>query len=212
MIGAHYDVAGEQDGADDNASGVSGLLELVRLTKEQNYRSAYSLEYVAYTLEEPPYFRTSSMGSAIHANSLKEVNAQLRLMISLEMIGYFSDDQDSQHYPLPFLKLFYPSSGNFISIIGKTDQVSLVYETKKLMSEGSNIDVRSFSPPNIIPGMDFSDHLNYWALNYPAIMITDTAFYRNQNYHTEEDTLEKLDFNRMSEVVRGVYWTVTHLN
>lgn len=212
VVGAHYDVAGEKPGADDNASGVAGLLELVRLTKAQASELPFDLEFVAYTLEEPPYFRTENMGSAIHAQSLKDAKVQLKLMMSLEMIGYYSEKKNSQFYPVPLINMIYPSEGNFIGVVGKITQAPTVYEVKQKMLEGSHIDVRSFSPVNIIPGLDFSDHLNYWNRGYKAVMITDTAFYRNDAYHTEADSIERLNFEKMAQVVQAVFWTITHLD
>ncbi len=211
IIGAHYDVAGEKPGADDNASGVAGLLELVKLTDEQNLSLPHTLEFVAYTLEEPPFFRTSAMGSAVHAKYQHDNQDKVKLMISLEMIGYFSQADNSQNYPIAGLNIFYPNRGNFISIVGKLDQFRAVRDLKIKMAEGSNIDVRSFSGPNIIPGTDFSDHLNYWNYGYNAVMVTDTAFFRNKNYHTDDDTEERLDYPKMAEVIRGVYWAIVNL-
>lgn len=117
IIGAHYDVCGEQDGADDNGSGVVGLLELARLLKDKNL--PYRIDFVAYTLEEPPYYATTNMGSFIHAKYLHDNNISVKGMISLEMIGYFSDQENSQDYPVGFLKWIYGSKGDFITVVQK---------------------------------------------------------------------------------------------
>ncbi|MBL4752490.1 MAG: M28 family peptidase [Flavobacteriales bacterium] len=211
IIGAHYDVCQNQPGADDNASGVAGILEIARLLKSQAPKLKYRIDLVAYTLEEPPYFRSEYMGSAVHAQYLKDKGIVVKAMICLEMIGYFSDEPKSQQYPIGLLKLFYPSRGNFITIVGKLGKGGLTRKMKRGMRAGSSIDVRSISAPKIIPGIDYSDHLNYWKHGYDAVMITNTSWYRNANYHMPTDTPETLDYVRMAEVVKGVYWAVVNL-
>ncbi|MCX6558600.1 MAG: M28 family peptidase [Candidatus Aminicenantes bacterium] len=210
VVGAHYDVCGPQPGADDNASGVAGLLELARLVSEQKPPLKHGLELVAYCLEEPPFFKTENMGSFIHVQSLRRENAGVKLMLCLEMIGYYSEQPGSQTMPFLLLKPFYPGRGNFIAIVGRLSDRQLVGRVKKWMRAGSRIDVRSINAPEQIPGIDFSDHLNYWRYDIPAVMITDTAFYRNPHYHEKSDMPQTLDFEKMSEVVRGVYWTVVN--
>ncbi|HEX8632876.1 MAG TPA: M28 family peptidase, partial [Pyrinomonadaceae bacterium] len=177
VVGAHYDTAGALPGADDNASGVAGLIELAYLLGKSP--PATRVELVAFALEEPPYFRSPSMGSAVHAASLRAQGFAVRAMLSLEMIGYFSDQPDSQQYPVSLLKALYPSQGNFIAIVGKIDQGRVVRRVKKALREASPLPVYSINAPRSIPGVDFSDHLNYWNEGYDALMITDTAFYRN---------------------------------
>lgn len=209
VIGAHYDVCQPYPGADDNASGVAGLIELAHLLG--NTELPLQVELVAYTLEEPPFFRSEAMGSAVHANALKKQNIQVRAMFSLEMIGYFSDEPDSQQFPNPILKLFYPSRGNFIAVVGNFGQMGLVRKVKRAMRSTALLPVHSINAPGWLPGIDFSDHLNYWRVGYPAVMITDTSFYRNQNYHTAQDTAEKLDYNRMAKVVESIYAAILAL-
>jgi Zn-dependent M28 family amino/carboxypeptidase len=206
VIGAHYDTAGPLPGADDNASGVAELLELARLLG--NAQLPIRVELAAYTLEEPPFLRSEQMGSAIHAKALKREGAAVRVMISLEMIGYFSDAPDSQQYPISALSLFYPTEGNFISVIGNMGAGMLIRKIKKAMAETTSIPVYSINAPRLIPGVDFSGHLSYRREVYSAVMITDTAFYRNGNYHTIGDTAERSDYRRMSQVVEGVYASV----
>jgi len=203
VIGAHYDAYREFPGADDNASGVAVLLELSRAFK--NKAPPIQVDLVAYTLEEPPFFRTDMMGSFIHAQSLKEKNVQLKLMISLETLGYFSDEKDSQEYPASFLKWVYGSRGDFICIVGEMSDWFLVRDIKKTFHSHYSLPVQSMNVSSIVPGIDFSDHLNYWKFAYPAVMISDTAFYRNKNYHSAEDTAEKLDYLKMSQVLGGVW-------
>lgn len=210
IVGAHYDVCDEQPGADDNASGVAGILEIARLLGEQKDIKT-RIDLVAYTLEEPPHFRKETMGSAVHAKYLHDNKIPVKAMISVEMIGYFSDEPKSQEYPLGILKLFYPTKANYIAVVGKIGQGRVTRKMKKHMRCGSEIDVRSINAPAAIPGIDFSDHLNYWRYGYDALMITDTSFYRNKNYHEKTDTIETLDFTRMAEVVKGIYNAVMNL-
>jgi Zn-dependent M28 family amino/carboxypeptidase len=209
VIGAHYDVCGERPGADDNASAVAGLIELARLIGQNDW--PLTIELVAFTLEEPPKFRTSDMGSHRHAEALAAEGVPLRAMICLEMIGYFDDAPDSQGYPVGAMKLLYPTRGDYVAVIGKLSQGGITRKVKGAMKRATELPVRSMNAPASIPGIDFSDHLNYWAVGYEAVMITDTAFYRNPNYHELTDTWDTLDYDRMAMVVQGVYAAVQHL-
>jgi len=210
IVGAHYDTAGPLPGADDNASGVAGLIELARLLNQQQLK--VRVELVAFSTEEPPYFGTTGMGSYVHAQSLRQQNVRVRAMFSLEMIGCFSDARDSQHFPVDLLKAIYPSTGNYIAVVGRLTDGLLVRRTKAAMRNAAPLPVYSINAPQVIPGVDFSDQRNYWYAGYSAVMITDTAFYRNRNYHTEQDTAEKLDYKRMAMVVEGVYAIVSELS
>lgn len=203
VVGAHYDACGELPGADDNASGVAGLLELSRLLAQGG--SLQGIDLVAYTLEEPPYFGTNGMGSAHHASFLKQAGRQVKAMISLEMIGYFSAAPQSQSYPIALLGLFYPSKGNFITVVGNFGNFGLTRKVKKAMASATDLPVRSLNAPRAVPGIDYSDHHPYWDQGFPAVMVTDTAFNRNHAYHTAQDLPERLDYRRMAAVVRGVY-------
>ena len=209
VVGAHYDTFAGLPGADDNASGVSGLLELASLLSKTQL--PMRVELVAFTLEEPPIFRSDSMGSMQHARQLKEQGAQLRAMISLEMIGYFSDARNSQRYPIPGLSLIYGDRGNFITVAGRFADESLVRRVKRAMTSANDLPVHSINATANIAGIDFSDHLSYWQHGYPAVMITDTAFYRNQNYHEAGDTVDTLDYRRMAQVVEQVYAAILEL-
>lgn len=208
VIGAHYDVCGEQQGADDNASGVTGLLEIARQFQLHKPKTKYRFDFVAYTLEEPPYFRTKFMGSHVHAKYLYDNNIKVKAMISLEMIGYFSEEKNSQEYPIKALEVTYPTVGNFIAVVGKLGEGKLTSVFKKGMIKGSDINVSSINAPAYIEGIDFSDHLNYWKYNFDAIMITDTSFFRNKNYHQVTDTPDTLDYTKMAEVIQGVTYTL----
>jgi hypothetical protein len=210
VVGAHYDVCDDQPGADDNASAVAGLLEIAHFAKEHEAELLYRMDFVAYALEEPPFFGTENMGSYIHAKSLRDANVEVKGMISLEMIGYFSDKHNSQEYPLALLKLFYPNKGNFIAVVGNFGSSGLVSHMEKHMKAAS-IQVESLKAPASLTGVDFSDHRNYWNFGYEAVMITDTAFFRNPNYHNETDTFDTLDFNKMAEAVRGVCWALLRM-
>jgi len=203
VIGAHYDSCGDTPGADDNASGVAGLLELARLLTANPPKHA--VELVAYTLEEPPYFRTDSMGSVWHARSLLEAKREVRLMLSLEMIGFYRDTEKSQRYPLAPLKLLYPDEGNFIAIVAPFGDFGATRRVKALFRGASDLPAVSINAPRAVQGVDFSDHASYWRYKMPAMMITDTAFMRNPNYHERSDAPETLDYARMAKVVRAVH-------
>lgn len=224
IIGAHYDSYGDANsgagdprgytpethtpGADDNASGIAGLLELARLLGRTP--QTRPIELVAYTLEEPPHFRTEHMGSAWHARALRAANRDVEFMLSLEMIGYFSDKPGSQNYPIPAMSYLYSDRGDFIALVGKLSDFGLMRRIKAIMAGATNLSVYSINAPPLLQGIDFSDHLNYWHERFPAFMITDTAFLRNENYHLASDTYEKLDYVRMAKVIQAVY-AVTQL-
>ncbi|MFG5777944.1 M28 family peptidase [Comamonas sp. J-3] len=229
VIGAHFDTirtngvspGGKPDanshtpGADDNASGVAGLLELARLLTELPPKQP--IELVAYTLEEPPQFRTPLMGSFVHASQLAQQGVPLRLMLSLEMIGYFDDKPGSQHYPVPGMTAVYPDTGNFLALIGQMRHFGSMRDTKAQMLGAADLNpvgrpalpIYTFNAPTALRGIDYSDHQNYWWFGFPAIMVTDTSFMRNPHYHRSTDTWDKLDYQRMAQVVNAVL-TVAH--
>jgi len=203
IIGAHYDGCGDTPGADDNASGVAALIELAHLFGQHPPERA--VELVAYSLEEPPFFGTDFMGSVTHAESIVHEKDDITGVIVLEMVGCFSDERGSQSLPVPLLRLFYPSRGNFIAVIGQWDQGEWIKEIKAGMKGATDLPVYSMRAPASVQGIDFSDHRNYWPHGIKAIMVTDTAFYRNRNYHTSKDTADRLDYTRMSKVVTAVF-------
>ena len=209
IVGAHYDICREQDGADDNASGVAGVLELAKLLKGQVLK--YRVDLVTYTLEEPPYFNTTQMGSYIHAKSLHDANIPVKGMISLEMIGYYSDKENSQSYPIGIMKWIYGDKGNFITIVQKSFCGEFAKEFKRLSFKNNSIITKSFRTPWFLGGANLSDHQNYWKFGYSAVMITNTAFFRNRNYHTPLDKLDALNIPKMGLVIDGVFRTLTHL-
>ncbi|MCE5195356.1 MAG: M28 family peptidase [Nitrospiraceae bacterium] len=204
VIGAHYDTVIGTPGADDNASGVAGLLEIARLVSETPINR--SVQFVAFSLEEPlasSFVR--HLGSHLYAKKLKQEGFKIYGMISLEMIGYFSNKKNSQHYPLPFLKLFYPEKGNFISFVGNIKSKNFTKKIADNFKTSSSLPVETLNTMPIVPGVDFSDHKSFWDVGYHAFMITDTAFYRNKNYHKKGDTAETLNYDRMAEIVKGLY-------
>lgn len=210
ILGAHYDVCGDQSGADDNASAVAGLLEIARLVAMNGASLPYGVDVVAYTLEEPPNFGTERMGSYVHAKSLHDEAVSVKGMICLEMIGYYTSEGKSQDYPLGAMKLIYPSTGHFIGVVANMNNGQLKNLVAKHMKHAS-IDVETMSAPATLSGIDFSDHRNYWQFGYDALMVTDTAFYRNPNYHQVTDTPETLNFEKMADLVQGVTWAVLNL-
>ena len=202
VIGAHYDTVAGTPGADDNASAVATLLEICRLLKD--FSPERTLNLVFFTLEEPPIFRSESMGSFVYAREARNRKEQISAMISLEMLGYYSDKGGEQSFPAPFMGLMYPSTLNFIAVVGNLSSRSLVNKVTDSMRKGGSIPVETLTTVSFIPGVDFSDHRSFWKMGYPAVMITDTAFYRNPNYHKETDRIDTLDFSRLSSLLDGL--------
>jgi Zn-dependent M28 family amino/carboxypeptidase len=203
VVGAHYDVWRDQPGADDNASGVAGLLELARILKLNESRLHNQVELVFYTLEEPPWYDTPQMGSYVHAASLKATGKLPRLMLSLEMIGYYTPKHE-QDYPLGILKLFFPRSGNFISVVANFASAGDARSLWQIFNRRTALPAEYIAAPAWVEGVDWSDHRSYWRYGVRALMITDTSFYRNRMYHSKGDTPDRLDFDKMAEVVRAV--------
>lgn len=214
IIGAHYDVWDDQPGADDNASAIAGLLETARLLN--NYRKEnklnHTLEFVAYCLEEPPFFATDEMGSAVHARQIKKDNIPLKLMICYEMIGYFSDKPGSQGFPHPSLKSMFPDKGNFIIVGGHSSKPAVAHHFAELMQKACTIPVYPVASVITDGPVALSDHRSYWQLGFPAVMINDTSFLRNPHYHEKTDTIDTLDFEKMAEVVNGVTGAIISLD
>ncbi|HEX8330909.1 MAG TPA: M28 family peptidase [Hymenobacter sp.] len=207
IIGAHYDVCGDQPGADDNGTGVAALLELARLLGQQA-KLPYRVDLVAYTLEEPPFFRTKQMGSYVHAASLKAAGVPVLGMVALEMLGYFDDRRGSQRYPVAPLKFIYGSRGNYVTVAQKFGNGRFGRQFARRYKAAAALPVKRFKAPAWLPGIDFSDHLNYWHFGYSAVLLTDTAFYRNGSYHQTSDTLARLDMRRLGLAVDALLNTV----
>jgi Zn-dependent M28 family amino/carboxypeptidase len=203
IIGAHYDTDIETPGADDNASGIAVLLELARLAAQAPPQR--TVRFAAFTLEEPPAFMTRSMGSYVYAKSVKEEGAKVMGMISLEMVGFYSDREGSQFYPGSIFRLFYPGRGNFIAFVGNLSSRSFTIKMKRSFRAASSVPVESLNAVSAVPGVNLSDHRNFWKFGYPAFMITDTAFYRNPNYHSSGDRAGTLDYERMAAIAEGLF-------
>ncbi len=211
VIGAHYDSVPGSPGADDNASGVAGLLELARLLRD--YENRKTLHFVAFTHEEPPYFLTSKMGSHVYARSLKKSRLPVDVMICLEMIGY-GGMHVGQTYPFPLMRQIgrYPKRGDFIGIIGNLRSRKFATFIRDRMREGCAVGVERLSVPGFLPPFNLSDHASFWRHGYRAVMITDTAFQRNPHYHMASDLAETLSYEFLAEVVRGLYTAVRALD
>ena len=210
LIGAHYDTVLNSPGADDNASGIAALLELVRLFN--NVKTAQSIRFVAFTLEEPPHFGTAQMGSYVYAQECKKQQENIVMMASLEMLAYFSNKRNSQKYPHPDMTAKFTDKGNFITIVGDTNSKSIVKKLSSSMDKNSTVPALPMVADPSIPGVSLSDHAPFWDAGYKAIMITDTAFYRNHNYHESTDTLDTLDFKSYAKVVSGLYYSFKQLD
>jgi Zn-dependent M28 family amino/carboxypeptidase len=201
IIGAHYDSVVGSPGADDNASGVAGILEMARLMSSQSF--PYTIRFVAFTNEEPPFFLSSKMGSYQYAKTIKSKKENVIAMFSIESIGYYDDAKNSQRYPFPF-GFFYPDQGNFIGFVGNVSSRQLVHHTIQAFRENVKFPSEGYAGPAIVPGVNWSDQWSFWRFGYKAIMITDSALYRNPNYHTAFDKPETVDYQRAARVVVGL--------
>lgn len=202
VMGAHYDTVKSTPGADDNASGVAGVLALSRMLAGS--RVPRTIKFVAFALEEPPTHRTESMGSYRYAQGLALRKERIEGMICLEMIGYFCDEQNSQHYPLPFFSHKFPTEGNYIAMVGNLASKRFTEKTAAAFRNAVGLPVVTLNAPAFVFGIDFSDHWAFNKLGYKACMVTDTAFYRNPHYHAASDLPETLDYERMAAVVKGL--------
>ncbi|MBI5508735.1 MAG: M20/M25/M40 family metallo-hydrolase [Deltaproteobacteria bacterium] len=208
VVGAHYDTVPETPGADDNASGVAVLIELATLLRASH--PAQTVRFVAFANEEPPYFKTEAMGSLVYARGLAKAGAGVTAMLSLECLGYFSKAASSQHYPFP-VGFFYPSTGDFVSMVGNVRSRKLVKEAVRTFGRGTTLVARGAALPELVRGVGYSDHWSFWQIGVPALMVTDTAFFRNDAYHSAADLPERLDFRAMAEVTMGLAAVVSTL-
>jgi hypothetical protein len=202
LIGAHYDSVFGCPGANDNGSGVAALLALAR--RFAGKPTGKTLRFVAFVNEEPPFFQTTEMGSFVYAKRCQERADPITAMISLETIGYFSDERGSQKYPAPGLGLLYPSKGNFIGFASDTQSRALLRATVAAFRKTEKLPCEGASLPAAIPGIGWSDHWAFWQCGYPAVMVTDTAPLRYAHYHEPTDTPDKLDYDRFALVVSGM--------
>ena len=201
VIGAHYDTVPVTPGADDNASGVAVLLALAReLSATKTERT---LRLVAFANEEPIYFQTEFMGSRVYARGCKVRHERIVAMLSLECLGYFREEKNSQKYPFP-LNLTYPSRGDFVAVVGNWESKALVKQVKRSIKNSRAIPCESIAMPDLLPGIGWSDHWSFWQEGYPAVMLTDTALNRNPNYHRVGDLPDTLNYEKMAATVRGV--------
>ena len=208
VVGAHYDTVTNCPGADDNGSAVAGLLALARAFAGRS--PARTVRFVAFTNEEPPFFMTPKMGSRVYSSGCRGRGDDVVSMVSLEMLGYYDPAKGAQAYPFP-LSLFYPNRGDFIAFVGSLSSRRLVRRTVRAFRRHAQFPSEGAVLPSVLPGVAWSDHWAFWQEGYPAIMVTDTAFFRNRHYHTSEDTIDKLDLDRMARVVAGLEHVVADL-
>jgi Zn-dependent M28 family amino/carboxypeptidase len=208
VVGGHYDSVFGTPGADDNASGASAVLELARLLQTDPHPRTIKL--VAFTNEEPPWFFTEDMGSRHYARAARARGDDIVAMLAIETIGYYSDRDGSQRYP-PILGWFYPKRGNFIGVVGNIASRSLVHRVIRDFREFAEFPSVGTAAPMQIPGISWSDQWSFWKEGYDAVMITDTAPFRNNNYHELWDRPDSLNYGHMARVVQGVARTVAEL-
>ncbi|CAL1241168.1 M28 family peptidase [Candidatus Methylocalor cossyra] len=202
VVGAHYDSVFGSPGADDNASGVAALLELSRQFLKA--RPLATVRFVAFANEEPPFFAGRHMGSLIYARTARRRGERIRFMVSLEMLGYYDDRPGSQRYPL-LLKHFFPDRGNFIAFVSNWRSRIPLRQLAGAFRAHCDFPLECLSAPPLVPGIAASDHFSFWRQGYPALMVTDTAYYRNRWYHTAGDLPWRLSYDPFAQVVAGLY-------
>jgi Zn-dependent M28 family amino/carboxypeptidase len=203
VVGAHYDSVPDAPGANDNGSGVAGVLELARMLADLKERARKRIRLVLFVNEEAPYFKSPEMGSFQYARALKARGERVLGMYCLETLGFYSDAPGSQQYPAPF-NLIFPDRGDFVAFVGLFGSRTLTHET--IMSFRSHTAFPSIGgiAPGFIPGIDWSDHWSFAQHGFPAVMITDTALFRYPHYHLPSDTPDKIDYERLARVVKGI--------
>jgi Zn-dependent M28 family amino/carboxypeptidase len=209
VVGAHYDSLIGTVGANDNASGVAVLLELARLSSAGEYGK--TIRFVAFVNEEPPFFKSPAMGSRIYAQQLQERGDRVGAMISLETVGYFTDEPLSQKFPLPLLRLFYPRQGNFLAFVGNYSSGGLLRSSIRTFRTHAELPSEGIIAPGWLLGVDWSDHWSFWKENIPAIMVTDTALFRYPYYHAASDTPDKLNYTALTKVASGLLTVIEEL-
>jgi hypothetical protein len=203
VVGAHYDSYFQAPGANDNGTGVAGVIELARLLSDLQGRASVRIRLVLFVNEEPPFFKTELMGSLVYARRLKASGEPVLGMMALETIGFYSDEERSQHYPPP-LGLLYPTKGNFIAFVGLTSSRAFVRRTVGSFRQLVAFPSAGGTAPGVIPGIDWSDHWSFEQVGLPALMITDTALFRYPHYHSSADSPDKVDYERLARVVSGL--------
>ncbi len=209
VIGAHYDAVGDCPGANDNGSGVAAMLEIASALAKEKF--ARTIRFVAFTNEEPPFFRSDDMGSYRYAKACKERGDNIVAMLSLETIGYYSDKPGTQKFPVDQMSMIYPKEGNFLAFVGNMEAYSLLNNCFSSFTGAVKFPVEILAAPAKLSGIDFSDHLSFWRVGYPGIMVTDTALYRYPHYHTSKDTSEKLNYDHLARVTTGLFKVVRDL-
>lgn len=202
VVGAHYDFAFNTPGANDNASGVAAVIELARLLKDAR-PARTRLRLVAFVNEEPPYFQTEDMGSYRYAAMLRAQAEPVAAMITLETIGHFSDQPGSQHYPPPLGRLL-PDRANFVAFVGMMGSRALVRNVVGSFRRHTAFPSVGGVAPGFIPGIDWSDHWSFAQHGIPALMVTDTALFRYSHYHKPTDTPDKVDYERLARITKGM--------
>ena len=208
VVGAHYDSVFGSPGANDNGSGVAALLELARLLRKTSLDR--SVRFVAFVNEEPPFYYTNAMGSKRYAEQMAARGEKIIGMLSLETIGYYTEEEHSQHYPFPF-DLFYPNTGNFIGFVGNLRSRKLVRKAIKSFRAHAKFPSEGVAAPGWVTGIGWSDHWSFWQAGYPAIMVTDTALFRYREYHSAADRPDILDYDSFTRVVDGLARVVVDL-
>ncbi len=209
VIGAHYDSLEGTTGANDNASGVAALLAIARALGDK--QPERTLRFVAFTNEEPPYFQSNDMGSLVYARRCSERNENIVAMLSLETIGYYTDEEDSQDYPTGLVDFVFPSTGNFVSFVANIKSRQLVCDVTGFFRQYAKFpSVAAFLPDHIV-GVAWSDQWSFWRYGYPGIMVTDTAPFRYPHYHTREDTPDKINYDRFAYLVDMLEKVITRL-
>lgn len=203
VIGAHYDSAGESPGANDNGTGVAALLELARMLRERPLAPKLRMRLVFFVNEEQPYGKTENMGALRHARALAEQEEQVSGMIALETLGYFSSVKGSQRLPFPFNWL-YSDRGNFVAFIGLPGARTFLGKTVRAFRNAGVFPATGTIAPASVEGADLSDHWAYHQLGVPALMITDTALYRNPFYHQPFDTPDTVDYASLARITQGL--------
>ena len=202
VVAAHYDTVPQSPGADDNASGVAVLIELAHLLK--NAELNCDIEFVSYDAEE-----TGFLGSWHHAGTLKKQKIDVVCMLCLDLVGYYSDEENSQKFPIPGMNLIYGNKGDFLGMTGRLQDARLIADAKKVFRKTSTLRIESIAAPKDLEGpLSLSDHRSFWNEGFSALFFTDTAFYRNMNYHKETDTWDTLDYDRMVQVAVGLYHVI----
>jgi hypothetical protein len=209
IVGAHYDSPDDSPGANDNGTGVAAALELARSLKTVTPRTA-RLRIVFWVNEELPYGKTPDMGSWRHARMLRQRGETVLGVIALETLGHFSDRPGSQQFPFPF-GLIYPNTGNFVAFVGLPGSRRFTHRATRLFRRHSDVPAIGGIAPGFIPGIDLSDHWAYHQFGYPALMLTDTAPFRNPYYHQPDDLPHTVDYATLARVTTGVDSVVREL-